>query len=153
MENNQVEKQAENKEHQNKIEGMRTKIDLNKSMKDKIRKIRKNNITTSVFELIFYTIILLYCMRPDPKDNLLKIRDILLLILCITNILINYIIIYSANKIKKIMEDSNIEEFDLSEIIDKKFILEKLNIIKYVIITIIIFFVYYISVIELLKKG
>lgn len=153
MKNNQVEKQAENKEHQNKIEGMRIKIDLNKSMKDKIRKIRKNNITTSVFELIFYTIILLYCMRPDPKDNLLKIRDILLLILCITNILINYIIIYSANKIKKIMEDSNIEEFDLSEIIDKKFILEKLNIIKYVIITIIIFFVYYISVIELLKKG
>ena len=153
MENNQVEKQTENKEHQNKIEGMRIKIDLNKSMKDKIRRIRKNNITTSVFELIFYTIILLYCMRPDPKDNLLKIRDILLLILCITNILINYIIIYSANKIKKIMEDSNIEEFDLSEIIDKKFILEKLNIIKYVIITIIIFFVYYISVIELLKKG
>ena len=153
MENNQVEKQAENKEHQNKIEGMRIKIDLNESMKHKIRKIRKNNITTSVFELIFYTIILLYCMRPDPKDNLLKVRDILLLILCITNILINYIIIYSANKIKKIMEDSNIEEFDLSEIIDKKFILEKLNIIKYVIITIIIFFVYYISVIELLKKG
>lgn len=153
MENNQVEKQAENKEHQNKIEGMRIKIDLNKSMKDKIRKIRKNNITTSVFELIFYAIVLLYCMRPDPKDNLLKVRDILLLILCITNILINYIIIYSANKIKKIMEDSNIEEFDLSEIIDKKFILEKLNIIKYVIIIIIIFFVYYISVIELLKKG
>jgi hypothetical protein len=153
MENNQVEKQTENKEHQNKIEGMRIKIDLNKSMKDKIRKIRKNNITTSIFELIFYAIVLLYCMRPDPEDNLLKIRDILLLILCITNILINYIIIYSANKIKKIMEDSNIEEFDLSEIIDKKFILEKLNIIKYVIITIIIFFVYYISVIELLKKG
>ena len=92
MENNQVEKQAENKEHQNKIEGMRIKIDLNKSMKDKIRKIRKNNITTSVFELIFYAIVLLYCMRPDPKDNLLKVRDILLLILCITNILINYII-------------------------------------------------------------
>jgi hypothetical protein len=153
MENNQVEKQAENKEHQNKTEGMRIKIDLNKSMKDKIRRIRKDTITTSVFELIFYAIVLLYCMRPDPKDNLLKIRDILLLILCITNILINYIIIYSTNKIKKIMEDSNIEEFDLSEIIDKKFILEKLNIIKYVIITIIIFFVYYISVIELLKKG
>ena len=132
---------------------MRIKIDLNKSMKDKIRRIRKDTITTSVFELIFYAIVLLYCMRPDPKDNLLKIRDILLLILCITNILINYIIIYSTNKIKKIMEDSNIEEFDLSEIIDKKFILEKLNIIKYVIITIIIFFVYYISVIELLKKG
>ena len=143
MENNQVEKQAENKEHQNKIEGMRIKIDLNESMKDKIRKIRKNNITTSVFELIFYTIILLYCMRPDPKDNLLKIRDILLLILCITNILINYIIIYSANKIKKIMEDSNIEEFDLSEIIDKKFILEKINIIKCVIIIIILFLTYY----------
>ena len=78
MENNQVEKQTENKEHQNKIEGMRIKIDLNKSMKDKIRKIRKNNITTSIFELIFYAIVLLYCMRPDPEDNLLKIRDILL---------------------------------------------------------------------------
>ena len=122
---------------------MRIKIDLNKSMKDKIRKIRKNNITTSVFELIFYTIILLYCMRPDPKDNLSKVRDTLLLILCITNILINYIIIYSANKTKKIMEDSNIEEFDLSEIIDKKFVLEKINIIKYVIMITVLFLTYY----------
>ena len=143
MENNQVEKQTENKEHQNKIEGMRIKIDLNKSMKDKIRKIRKNNITTSIFELIFYAIVLLYCMRPDPKDNLLKIRDILLLILCITNILINYIIIYSANKTKKLMEDLNTEEFDLTEIIDKKFVLEKINIIKYVIMITVLFLTYY----------
>ena len=143
MENNKVEKQTENKEHQNKIEGMRIKIDLNKSMKDKIRKIRKNNITTSVFELIFYTIILLYCMRPALKDNLSKVRDTLLLILCITNILINYIIIYSANKTKKLMEDLNTEEFDLTEIIDKKFVLEKINIIKYVIMITVLFLTYY----------
>ena len=143
MENNKVEKQTENKEHQNKIERMRIKIDLNKSMKDEIRKIRKNNITTSVFELIFYTIILLYCMRPTLKDNLSKVRDILLLILCITNILINYIIIYSANKTKKLMEDLNTEEFDLTEIIDKKFVLEKINIIKYVIMITVLFLTYY----------
>ena len=41
------------------------------------------------------------------------------------------------------MEDSNIEEFDLSEIIDKKFILEKLNIIKYVIMITVLFLTYY----------